>query len=89
MTQPSTDPKKIETPGSDLGAIKETLTEAVTPKVKPELKLGETARLTAVHGDLEHPFVPGTVFMQGNGKKVEVDAWVKLQYDHDKLALEE
>lgn len=53
-----------------------------------ELKIGETLRLTAVHGRIIHPFSLAD-FDTDRSVKVEVDSWTKLQYEAGKLKIED
>lgn len=76
---------------SDLSQIKDVVTDKADSEIqpKPSIKIGETVSLQAVHSDLEHPFVKGLTFVVGATKKVVVDAWIKVQYDGDKLKTED
>lgn len=48
-------------------------------------KVGERVLLTAVHGRLIHPYQLPTEFNPGDFTKVDVDEWVRTQFNAGKL----
>ena len=56
----------------------------------PTVTVGQTARLKAVHGRLHHPYLkPEVVFDIDKSHKIEVDDWMKVQFDAGKLAIDD
>lgn len=54
------------------------------------ITVGQPARLKAVHGRLHHPYLkPEVVFDMDKSHKIEVDDWVKVQFDAGKLAIDD
>lgn len=52
------------------------------------LEIGEVLRLSAVHGRIIHPFTLAD-FDTDRAVKVEVDAWIKVQFEAGKLKIED
>jgi hypothetical protein len=56
---------------------------------KLAIKIGESRRFKAAFGDIYHPYLkPEVRFTQENSVKIDVDNWVKVQYDAGKLLLD-
>jgi len=54
------------------------------------IKVGQTVRLKAVYGRLHHPYLkPEVVFDIDKSHKIEVDGWMKVQFDAGKLAIDD
>lgn len=81
---------KTPTAADEAAAAAKAADEAAAAPVRPTIKVGDKVRLSAVHGDLYHPFLtPELVFKTDTSYKVEVDAWMVIQYDAGKLKIED
>jgi hypothetical protein len=47
----------------------------------------KSAYLVGVHGRIIHPFKPEVDLDVGQAQKVEIDDWVRIQFDAGKIAL--
>lgn len=73
--------------GADKGASQPSTPPAAEPAPAVDgLKEGDEVILSAVHGEIVHPFMqPEVRFDQGKLTKVVVDRWVAIQYEAGKL----
>ena len=73
---------------AQMQAIQQAEEATLGVQLRPEAVLGSRMRLSSVGERRQHPFTK-VWFEEGAGRLVEVDGWVKLQYDGKRLQIEE